>query len=120
MTPRAASALFALIALAVGCSPSEPETDGVLADDQAMAARIGQYFERNGSSTSWYKSIESIHVDRGVITIETNLELDGAGRRAGREICSLIHGSDEADFTEGHTVGGTDGISVPCPARSRP
>ena len=120
MTPRAARALLALAALAVGCTSSQPETEGGSADDRAMAARIGQYFERNGSSASWYRSIESVHVEHGVITIETALELDGAKRRAGREICSLIHGSDEADFTEGHTVGGANGASVPCPARRRP
>jgi hypothetical protein len=119
MTPRVASALLVLMALAAACSPSQPETQGVSADDEAMAARIGEYFERNGSSASWYESIDSIRVDGGVITVETDLELDGADRQARREICSLIHGSDEADFTPGHTIDGADGVSVPCPARQR-
>ena len=119
MTPRAAGALLALTAFAAACSPSQPDMQGVSADDEAMAARIGEYFERNGSSASWYENIDSIRVDDGLITIETDLELDGADRQAGQEICSLIHGSDEADFTPGHTIDGADGVSVPCPARPR-
>ena len=118
--PIASSALIALTALAGACSLSQPETEGISTDDQAMASRIEQYFERNGRSAAWWGSIESIRVERGVITVETDLELDGAGRRAGREICGLIHGSDEADFTPGHAVEGAGGASVPCPPRARP
>ena len=119
MTPRAAGTLVVLTALVAACSPSRPDTQGVASDDEAMAARIGEYFERNGSSASWYESIDTIRVDDGVITVETSLELDGADRQAGREICSMIHGSDEADFTPGHTIDGADGASMPCPARQR-
>jgi hypothetical protein len=129
MTPRATSALrgrfrtastalIALAALASACSPSQPETEGASADDEAMASRIGQYFERNGRSAPWYGNIESIRVERGVITVQTGLELGGVNRPAGGEICGLIHGSDEADFTPGHAIEDADGVSVPCPPRS--
>ena len=87
------------------------------ADDEAMAADVARYFERNAKRAPWYGEIEAIRVEDGVIRIETRLEVAGADRRAVTEICSLIQGSDVADFTPGHSVSGSGDTLVTCPPR---
>jgi hypothetical protein len=92
-----------------------------------MARDVQRYFRRNAEQTSWYPEIESITVAGGVITITTSADLGEVNAHlsevTGRqvtvtdEICSLIQGSDVADFTPGHTILGRDGERAVCAAR---
>jgi hypothetical protein len=120
-------AVAASIALAVGVwavlardDASRPNAAPVSAQDKSMARDVRRYVRRNAAQTSWYPEIESITVADGVITITTTADLSEiTGRQVTvtDEICSLIQGSDVADFTPGHTVLGRDGDRAVCAAR---
>jgi len=123
-----ALALVLALALLFGCeavdeggvSSSRPgdSTVEVQPEDKAMAADVQRYFRRNATEAPWYEDIESISVVGGVITVDTVLDLgEPPGRTAAVQICSLIQGSDVADFTPGHTVRDEGDDRVVCPAR---
>ncbi|HEX2125871.1 MAG TPA: hypothetical protein VHF45_04850 [Thermoleophilaceae bacterium] len=128
---RIAAAAALALALAAGCGedpesdplaperPPEraPEANGLSQDDAAMARTVATYFERNATGTAFYDEIERVSVREGVITVETTLRLSGRLEGAARDICDLIQGSDEADFTPGHSVTGR-GPKVVCPHRT--
>ena len=82
-----------------------------------MASDVVRYFRRNFRGLFWYGRIELVRVERGVITIVTDLAVRGDYRFAARQICDGIQGSDVADFTSGHTVVGRNGARVRCPTR---
>ena len=126
-------AVAASIAFAIGVwavfarDGSRPNAAPVSAQDESMARDVRRYFHRNAEQASWYSEIESITVADGVITITTSAdlgevnadlsELTGRQFTVTDEICSLIQGSDVADFTPGHRVLGRDGDRVVCAAR---
>jgi len=125
-----AAVALALAALA-GCGEdpkSEPlapdrapsggiESHGLSQKDAAMARRVAGYLRHNAEGVPFYDAIERVSVRGGVITIETSLTLNGKFEGDAREICGLIQGSDEADFTPGHRVTGK-GPEVTCPHRT--
>jgi hypothetical protein len=98
---------------------AEPQPVGTAAEDEAMAADVQRYFARNAHTAPWFTDIESISVAAGVVTVETTLNVEEpSGRVAASQICSLIQGSDVADFTPGHTVRGDGERQIVCPART--
>jgi hypothetical protein len=82
-----------------------------------MASDVVRYFRRNFRGLYWYGHIERVRVERGVITVVTDLAISGDDRFAARQICDGIQGSDVADLTPGHSVVGLHGARVRCPAR---
>jgi hypothetical protein len=82
-----------------------------------MASDAVRYFRRNFRGLYWYGHIERMRVERGVITMVTDLAITGNDRFAARQICDGIQGSDVADFTPGHSVVGRNGARARCPAR---
>jgi hypothetical protein len=102
-----------------GQSPrTEPTPKGTSARDQRMAFDVVRYFRRNFRGLYWYGHIELVRVERGVITIVTDLAVRGNDRFAAMQICDGIQGSDVADFTPGHTVRGRNDLRFRCPART--
>ena len=100
-----------------GAAESQPMVTA--AEDEAMAADVQRYFARNAPTAAWFADIESISVAAGVVTVETTLNVEEpSGRVAASQICSLIQGSDVADFTPGHTVRGDGERQIVCPART--
>jgi hypothetical protein len=98
---------------------AEPQPMGTAAEDEAMARDVQRYFARNARTAPWFTDIESISVAAGVVTVETTLNVEEpSGRVAASQICSLIQGSDVADFTPGHTVRGNGERQIVCPART--
>ena len=98
---------------------AEPQPMGTAAEDEAMAADVQRYFARNAHTAPWFTDIESISVAAGVVTVETTLNVEEpSGRVAASQICSLIQGSDVADFTPGHTVRGDGERQIVCLART--
>jgi hypothetical protein len=93
------------------------EANGLSQEDAAMARSVAGYLRRNASGAPFYDAIERVTVRDGVITIETTLRLDGRREGDARALCDLIQGSDEADFTPGHTVTGR-GPKVTCRHRT--
>jgi hypothetical protein len=92
------------------------QADGLSQDDAAMARTVARYFDRNGGALR--DAIERVSVREGVITVHTSLVLTGRREGDARAICDLIQGSDEADFTPGHTVEGS-GPEVTCRHRTQ-
>ncbi len=88
-------------------------SDGLSQDDAAMARNVARYLDRNTDDSL---EIDRVSVRKGVITVHTTLALSGRLEGRARGICGLIQGSDEADFTPGHTVRGK-GPAVTCPHR---
>jgi hypothetical protein len=128
---KAALVILVLAVASAGCGDdpeSEPlapervesgsiEANGLSQEDAKMARSVAGYLRRNASGAPFYEAIERVTVRDGVIAIETTLTLDG--RRAGhaQHLCDLIQGSDEADFTPGHTITGR-GPKVTCRHRT--
>ena len=90
-----------VVFLLAACTDSEPassglRTEGASAKDKAMAARVAQYFTRNGKGMKEYDSVRLIRVDNGVMTVETDLPDIAKLGRGYDVVCSWIQGSDEA------------------------
>jgi len=86
--------------------------------DRRIGRALRRYLWRNASSAPWLRRVTAIVVDRGVISVATQLRHNRRGTRSAREICSLIQGADVADFTPGHTIlGHNDVVLRTCLAR---
>lgn len=91
---------------------------GTSTDDRRIGFRLRRYLERNARHAAWYPSLDAILVDRGVIAVVTRLRQNRRGARVATHLCSLIQGSDVADFTAGHTIFGRDDVRLRvCPPR---
>ena len=122
-------AVACVAVLAAGCTldgdetPPErqvprPAAAGALPEDRAMAQRVVRYLDRNAQGWPWYRRVERVSVERGVVTIETTVDLD-ENEDAGQLACSFVQGSDVADFTPGHRIEGRSGTEFECPSRKR-
>jgi hypothetical protein len=85
---------------------------GESAKDRRMGRRLRSYLLRNAGDAPWLRQVTGILVERGVIAVSTELRPNRHGKRIARSICSLIQGSDVADFTPGHTVFGRDQVGL--------
>jgi hypothetical protein len=92
---------------------------GDSAKDRRIGRRLRAYLWR--SDAPWLRTITAIVVEKGVIAVSTGLRANHRGKRAARVICTLIQGSDVADFTPGHTVFGRNDVRLrTCRARQKP
>ena len=94
-----------------------PAASGTSPKDRAMAQRVVRYLDRNAKGWPWYRRVEQVSVENGVVTIETTVDLE-QNEDAGPLACSFIQGSDEADFTPGHRIEGRNGTAFECPSRT--
>lgn len=108
--------LLAAGALVAGCGGGE---EAPASQDRRIESELDRYLERNHAEAPWYRSVEDVRASRRVVTVTTELRVRGRDRRAAREICQAIQGSDVADFTRGHGVVGAGGERFPCPERRK-
>jgi hypothetical protein len=81
-------------------------------EDRKIGRDLRAYLWRNVGQAPWMRKIRGLVVQRGVISVATELLRNRHGKRVAREICNLIQGSDVADFTPGHTVFGHDDVRL--------
>jgi hypothetical protein len=121
--------VLSVAAAVVGCTLEEgsapperqklrPVASGASAADEAMARRVVRYLHRNARDWPWYRRVEEVSVDGGVVTIETTIDLE-ENPDAGLLACSFIQGSDVADFTPGHRIEGRRDTAFDCPNERR-
>jgi hypothetical protein len=129
---RRFAALIAVGAMSVGLNScgdggsSTTTSDGVQvvgksAADRRIASDFYEYLQRGCvKGVKPCDNFERVEANDSVLTVTSDLEPTDENRRIAMEICSVIQGSDVADFSKGHTVNGRDSITLAtCPARER-
>jgi hypothetical protein len=76
--------------------------------DRKIGRDLRAYLWRDAGSERWLRRVGGILVDRGVISIATDLRRNRRGRRIARRLCSVIYGADVADFARRHSIVGEE------------
>jgi len=98
---------------------SEPQIPARLRSAPGYQRLRAQYLAVAHGTVTLCRSVKGIGVDGKVITLATGLDSGATGRAGADAACTLIQGSDVADFTAGHTILDRDGNTIEtCRTRS--